>query len=286
MNGFNNDTARTRDNIREGIIRYRKDTGQRPLKYSSLFQYIQNFSKLQNLIEPESELNILFIRKKDKIDFVLENYSLTTKRNYYNCIIVIMESHGEYFKEDKDLLNYYIIKRDELNEIYNKEIDKMLNQIKKEIQGKELWKMDKILITNYDYQLIQFYIALSLQIEIPSLRNDIAFMKLYKLKDIKDSEIIQHNHIIISTKSLSLVFRDEDKVITTNNIKLINLYKKYAELIGYGEYILQNKNGTPLSRNGISHLYTRFTQRYLHKNISTNILRKILSGEKDMITQI
>ena len=177
MNGFNNDTARTRDNIREGIIRYRKDTGQRPLKYSSLFQYIQNFSKLQNLIEPESELNILFIRKKDKIDFVLENYSLTTKRNYYNCIIVIMESHGEYFKEDKDLLNYYIIKRDELNEIYNKEnkeckketlctkleIDKMLNQIKKEIQGKELWKMDKILITNYDYQLIQFYIALSLQ---------------------------------------------------------------------------------------------------------------------------
>ena len=102
----------TRQEIKNSIIDYRKETGQRDLKDSSLLQYIQNFSKLQNEIEPDKELNLNFVLDETEVDKKLSSYSLTTRRNYYNCIIIILESNKKNFDVDiDDSIKSYIKKK-------------------------------------------------------------------------------------------------------------------------------------------------------------------------------
>tara|TARA_R110000796_G_scaffold156561_1_gene273339 strand:+ start:1613 stop:2623 length:1011 start_codon:yes stop_codon:yes gene_type:complete len=294
----------TRDEIKDSIIRHRQQTNQRELKNSSIFQYIQNFSKLQNVIEPNEELNIKFIYKTDEIEDKLNNYSLTTRRNYYNCIIIIIESNRDKYSDDiDDSIKNFIQKRDTLNEEYNqnnkshkysgkqaencvtkKEIMDMLIKIKKEVLGKELFKKTRDEMGNYNYALLMYYVCVSIHIVCP-LRNDLAFLKVFNYKDTPTE--FPENYMIIKKDQVDIVLNDyktnkdnKTAVIQLKDKTTINLLKRYIKMTGYDDYLLQNNDGTPLSKNGLSHLFTKFSTYYLKKNVSTTLLRKCFYTDK------
>ena len=258
----------SRDEIKESIIQYRIKTNQRDLKDSSLFQYIQNFSKLQNVIEPSVELNISFVNRIDDIDEVLKNYSLTTRRNYYNCIIIIIESNKEKLKtldntlSINDIVKIYINKRDKLND-------------------------------NYNYALLMYYICVSIHIQLP-LRNDLAFIKIYNIKNIP--EVFPDNYMLVKKDCIEVVLNDyktnkdnQTKIIKLTDKPTINLIKRYIKINGgYNEYLLKNNDSTPLSKNGLTQLFTKFSTHYLKKNVSTTLLRKCFYTDKygDIILEL
>lgn len=308
----------SRDEIKESIIQYRIKTNQRDLKDSSLFQYIQNFSKLQNVIEPSVELNISFVNRIDDIDEVLKNYSLTTRRNYYNCIIIIIESNKEKLKtldntlSINDIVKIYIDKRDKLNDIYNEnnkshkyldkqalncvskeEITLMIKKIKKEVAGKELFRKTKEEMGNYNYALLMYYICVSIHIQLP-LRNDLAFIKIYNIKNIP--EVFPDNYMLVKKDCIEVVLNDyktnkdnQTKIIKLTDKPTINLIKRYIKINGgYNEYLLKNNDSTPLSKNGLTQLFTKFSTHYLKKNVSTTLLRKCFYTDKygDIILEL
>ena len=295
----------TRKEITDSIIDYRKKTNQRDLKESSLLQYIQNFSKLQNELEPTKELNLNFVLDGDKVDDKLSSYSLTTRRNYYNCIIIILESNKEKFSMDiDDAIKSYIKKRDDLNEQYNSsnkehkytgkqadncveksEILNMIKVIKKEINGKDLFKKTKADMGNYNYALLMYYIAINIHVNAP-LRNDLAFLKVFYYR--KMPENLPDNYMVVNKDNIEIVLNDyktnkDDKTasISITDKPTITLIKKYIKINGgYGEYLLKNNDGTPLSKNGLSHLFLKFSDHYLKKKVSTTLLRKCFYTDK------
>jgi hypothetical protein len=295
----------TRQEITQSIIDHRIKTNQRELKESSIKQYIQNFSKLQNIIEPNKELNIKFIINNKEVNDTLSNYSLTTKRNYYNCIIIIIESNKEIYSTDiNDILQEYITKRDDLNETYNnnnkehkysgkqadncvtkEEIMNMIKSIKKEINGKELFKKSKIEMGNYNYALLMFYVCINIHIMSP-LRNDLAFLKVFNYRNMPDEP--PDNFMRVNKDNIQIVLNDyktnkDDKTatITLTDKPLINLLKKYIKLNGgFGEYLLKNNDNSPLSKNGLTHLFLKFSEHYLKKKVSTTLLRKCFYTDK------
>lgn len=295
----------TRKEITDSIIDYRKKTNQRDLKESSLLQYIQNFSKLQNELEPTKELNLNFVLDGDKVDDKLSSYSLTTRRNYYNCIIIILESNKQKFSMDiDDSIKSYIKKRDDLNEQYNSsnkehkytgkqadncveksEILNMIKVIKKEINGKDLFKKTKADMGNYNYALLMYYIAINIHVNAP-LRNDLAFLKVFYYR--KMPENLPDNYMVVNKDNIEIVLNDyktnkDDKTasISITDKPTITLIKKYIKINGgYGEYLLKNNDGTPLSKNGLSHLFLKFSDHYLKKKVSTTLLRKCFYTDK------
>lgn len=298
----------TRKEITDSIIDYRKKTNQRDLKESSLLQYIQNFSKLQNELEPTKELNLNFVLDGDKVDDKLSSYSLTTRRNYYNCIIIILESNKEKFStfgvDIDDAIKSYIKKRDDLNEQYNSsnkehkytgkqadncveksEILNMIKVIKKEINGKDLFKKTKADMGNYNYALLMYYIAINIHVNAP-LRNDLAFLKVFYYR--KMPENLPDNYMVVNKDNIEIVLNDyktnkDDKTasISITDKPTITLIKKYIKINGgYGEYLLKNNDGTPLSKNGLSHLFLKFSDHYLKKKVSTTLLRKCFYTDK------
>ena len=296
----------SRDEIKESIIQYRIKTNQRDLKESSLFQYIQNFSKLQNVIQPSTELNISFVTQVEEIDNVLANYSLTTRRNYYNCIIIIIESNKETYSIPGilDTLKIYIDKRDTLNDIYNEnnkshkylgkqadncvtkeEIINMLKKIKKEVAGKELFRKSKDEMGNYNYALLMYYICCSIHIHLP-LRNDLAFLKVFNIKTVPTN--LPDNYMLLKKDCVDIVLNDyktnknnETAVIKLTDKPTINLLKRYIKINGgYSQYLLKNNDNSPLSKNGLTHLFTKFSTQFLKKNVSTTLLRKCFYSDK------
>lgn len=295
----------TRKEITDSIIDYRKKTNQRDLKESSLLQYIQNFSKLQNELEPTKELNLNFVLDGDKVDDKISSYSLTTRRNYYNCIIIILESNKEKFSMDiDDAIKSYIKKRDDLNEQYNSsnkehkytgkqadncvekgEILNMIKVIKKEINGKDLFKKTKADMGNYNYALLMYYIAINIHVNAP-LRNDLAFLKVFNYR--KMPENLPDNYMVVNKDNISIILNDyktnkDDKTasISITDKPTITLIKKYIKINGgYNEYLLKNNDGTPLSKNGLSHLFLKFSDQYIKKKVSTTLLRKCFYTDK------
>lgn len=295
----------TRQEIKDSIIDYRKETGQRDLKDSSLLQYIQNFSKLQNETQPDKELNLNFVLDETEVDKKLSSYSLTTRRNYYNCIIIILESNKKNFNIDiDDSIKSYIKKRDDLNDTYNEtnkqhkytgkqadncvdkdEILNMIKVIKKEINGKDLFKKTKEDMGNYNYALLMYYICMTIHVNAP-LRNDLAFLKVFNYR--KMPPLLPENYMVVNKDNISIVLNDyktnkDNKTATINitNKPTITLLKKYIKLNGgFGEYLLKNNDGTPLSKNGLSHLFAKFSEHYLKKKVSSTLLRKCFYTDK------
>jgi len=298
----------TRKEITDSIIDYRKKTNQRDLKESSLLQYIQNFSKLQNELEPTKELNLNFVLDGEKVDDKLSSYSLTTRRNYYNCIIIILESNKDKFStigvDIDDAIKSYIKKRDDLNEQYNSsnkehkytgkqadncvqkdEILNMIKVIKKEINGKDLFKKTKADMGNYNYALLMYYVAINIHVNAP-LRNDLAFLKVFYYR--KMPENLPDNYMVVNKDNISIVLNDyktnkDDKTATISitDKPTITLIKKYVKINGgYNEYLLKNNDGTPLSKNGLSHLFLKFSDQYIKKKVSTTLLRKCFYSDK------
>ncbi len=216
----------------------------------------------------------------------LENVSLTTKRNVYNAVAVYLEAIGQgpyafFYHTERDKLNQEYVKQNESGIISDKQSPNFISyeeliaythQVRADIKDNQ--------------QLHMIFTILTFLIHRP-LRNDLAMVKLITRRDWKKLSDEEKNHCFIifeggggtrctfycnqyaTTKTRPQEVLDVDGRARIELHKYVRTWK-----IQSGEVLF------PISKNGLSQLLIRTSQKYIGKNISTNIIRKIISSHK------
>jgi len=284
-----------------------------PLKDSTIKSYTSTFNKIKNVIETHDETEYTFddLSWLDNVNQVIKifkdlNLSDPTLKNYYNVIVVILKAT----KSNVKLINRYGFLRDNLNKAYQEE----------QKTGIISDKQAPNFITKQQYEEYIKYVQ-SLPDTLPNLTL-LSILKLYQFLPTRNE--------LAELKTISRdEFNDMDKedrrksnwaVLTKNNITLViynyksdKTYGIYKEkLPKYLVKILQdmidtkegmypmsdnnslfvNSRGTPLTKNSLSQLLIRSSEKYfkdkyegIKGRISTTLIRKIyasdLSAEKN-----
>ncbi len=216
----------------------------------------------------------------------LADVSLTTRRNVYNAVAVYLEAI-----DDNDTAKIYHTERDKLNEEYVKQNESGIISDK---QSPNFISYDELISYTHkvradikdNQQLHMIFAILTFLIHRP-LRNDLAMVKLINRrswKKLTDEEKDQCYIIFeggggtkctfycnqyATTKTRPQEILDVDGRARIELHKYIRTWK-----IQSGEVLF------PISKNGLSQLLIRTSQKYIGKNISTNIIRKIISSHK------
>ena len=276
--------------------RRKKDGSE--IKDSSIISYIKTLNTIKKKLDATDDEIFTLEETLDKILNMDIHY--TTKRNYYNAIIVYL------FAMDlaPDLIEKYVKVRDEANEKYQdmqaqdyiskkqepnfvprEKIIEMVNEMGKKIKSVK-WS---ITYTSQDYSLLQRYVMLNIYIRLP-LRNDVAGMiainkRQYNKLTIKDK--MATNYLVNSSKGPMFMVLNDYKTSAKYKEKILEipqdlskLLKNYIKINKYG-YLFKSNRGNPYTRNQISQLFLKTSQEYLDgKNISTTLLRKIYLSDK------
>jgi integrase len=283
----------------ELIKDYREKTYRKPLKESSMKQFIANY----NLLSKEFN-EVDWIRNKDKVLDFIEKSDKTnsTKRNYLNCIIQWCEIDNV----DPDLIRDYVDERDKRNGIYNQmmesgvvaendilidknEFDEMLNKLDKLLKLKDIYKMNWDIINNDDKELYTFYVMMNLY-KIHPLRNDYGSMEVKTLKQYEmllpeqktgKNFFIRHGHAM----KMAIGDYKTNKDDTIANIpitdkKLAQVIRKYLKIKGNKGFLFDIK-GQPINKNQLTKFLQRYNLKYLGKPVSTRALRKSFYTQKN-----
>lgn len=275
---------------------------ERPkLKDSSIKMYELLLEKLQKMFGVEKGYD--FLKDVDKVKEKLSAYHYTTQRNYFNAIgVLLMALNSE--KEYDELIKEYLKLREELNEKYKSEnesgvisekqkdnfvpyedIKKMINTMEKEIKFRNLKKKDSLSIQ--DRELMMVWSIYNTLIRMAS-RNDMAGQKLITksvYNKLSEEDKKNNNYLLKEKTGMTMIVNQyktsakygERKIeVPKDLVKIFNMYIKVMD-IKAGDVLYKNSQGTTLSRNQISQLLLRYSQKYLGKNISTNIMRKIVA---------
>ena len=270
------------------------------IKESSLTAYVNQLSKLKSLFNAK---NYDFILEPEDVYKKLDESvnSDLTKKNYITPIMVLLRTQGDKYK---DLIETYNKKIKSISENYSKqnkegvisekqkpnfisyaELEKYIKKIKKDITPLK----KATFITSQDRDLFQIYMMLEFLIRYP-LRNDLSGMKLLtktefnKLKEKTENYLVKEKNKMIvylyeykTNKTYSEIKFEIDKSMKT----IFNMYIKRLDLKN-GDYLLQQvrEKSLPLSRNKLSQMLINNSQKYIGKNISTNIIRKIVVSHK------
>ena len=283
----------------ELIKDYREKTYRKPLKESSMKQFIANY----NLLSKEFK-EVDWIRNKDKVLDYIQNSDKTnsTKRNYLNCIIQWCEVDNVNI----DIIKDYVDERDKRNGIYNQmmesgvvaendilidksEFDEMLNKLDKLLKLKDIYKMKWDIINNDDKELYTFYVMMNLY-KIHPLRNDYGSMKVITLKQyelLPQEDKIGKNYFIKYGNGMKMAIGDyktnkDDNIafIPITDKKLSQVIRKYLKIKGSSGYLFDIK-GQPINKNQLTKFLQRYNQKYLGKPVSTRALRKSFYTQKN-----
>lgn len=282
------------------------------LKDISIKQYTMSLNKLKGLFESD---NFEFLKEPnevmEKLDEEQESktgkkYKLnfTSKRNTLNAVIVYLLA----VDGDKEIIEIYTKKRDELNIQYVEEQEKgIINDkqaknfvggataMKEELNGM-LDKMNKQLkpirkkeeLSKKDKALLQIYTIFSIYMKMP-MRNDVSLMVALKqgaFNKLSKEERESNNYLVINKNNLYFILNNYKTKGTYGEKKLDVEDKELRKILFYylkrnGEGVLfKSQAGTPLSRNALTQLLTKISQKYIKKNVSTTLLRKIYSSDK------
>ena len=127
------------------------------------------------------------------------------------------------------------------------------------------------------------YVILSILIENP-MRNDLSQMKIIVGKkgynNLSDTDKKGSNYLVVEKNNAKFILNDY-KTSKKYAEKIINISKPLEKIIRM--YMRINKLGNgdtlfPISRNGISQLLIKTSKKYINKNISTTIIRKIVAS--------
>lgn len=270
------------------------------IKDTTLTAYVNQLSKLKSLFNAK---NYDFILEPEDVYKKLDESvkSDLTKKNYITPIMVLLRTQGDKYK---DLIETYNKKIKSISENYSKqnkegvisekqkpnfisyaELEKYIKKIKKDITPLK----KATFITSQDRDLFQIYMMLEFLIRYP-LRNDLSGMKLLtktefnKLKEKTENYLVKEKNKMIvylyeykTNKNYGEIKFEMDKSMKT----IFNMYIKRME-IKNGDYLLQQvrDKSLPLSRNKISQMLIANSQKYIGKNISTTMIRKIVVSEK------
>jgi hypothetical protein len=276
------------------------------IKESSIKMYVSNIKKLSKFMnDGEFVEGIEWLKDFEKVKEILNenNLQCTSMRNYMNSAMIYLHCYDEH-----DLIKVYTDYRDQLNQKYEDqnasgtwsekqgknvitmdELNKLIQEIGTEIKFRKL-KEKAILgqINTYDRSLVQLYMILSVHAILP-MRNDLAMMKVIKKAEyngLTDEQKKKTNYLVVERSNMFFVLNDyktsrvyKEKIIELPQ-ELRRLMRFYLQLLPTTEYLLTKQDGDPMTKNGLSQLLTKATQKRLGKSISTTMLRKIYLSEK------
>ena len=281
-------------NLETEILKVRK------IKENSLKAYLIILKKLNNNKEVES-LN--YLKEKEDIIKKIKEKALTTQRNYLGAILVALP----ILKDSKDLLDYYKLELEKVNEEYQKiigsheksdnqktnwstlsELKEIFNKYKKQITKDNYKLKDKL--NSKEFNFLTNYLIVALYTLMPPTRLDYAPMSIIK-NDSEDND--KGNYLVIKSRNKKHFIINEYKSSKTYgkiriNIQselnsIINLYLKFHKDT---DSFLLNSRGEPLSANGLSKLLTSSFSRYSNnKKITLNLLRHVYISENVKLTK-
>lgn len=263
------------------------------IKDSTIKMYSSNLNKLKKMFDAK---DFKFLKNIDNVKEKLSDKHFTTQRNYYNSIIILLMA----LDQDKELIDKYNEIRDQLNAKYLEnqqsgvisdkqkeafismdELRAFIDMIRKDLNIPKLKKKDTI--SANENKLLMAYTILSILIENP-MRNDLSGMKIIGKKGynaLSDKEKEDDNYLVIEKGSIMFILNDyktskkyKEKIIKISKPleKIIRMYMRINKL-GVGDTLF------PLSRNSISQLLIKTSKKYIQKNISTTIIRKIVASD-------
>lgn len=266
------------------------------LKPNTIKMYLFNLNKLKKLFETD---NLNFLSNVEEVKDKIKHLHFTTQRNFYNAIIVYLRAKD---KDNKDIDKYDNI-RNQLNEQYKTENEKgtistkqsdnfvdievlrgMINKMEKEIKDKKLKK--KTELSPGEKILLQVYTIYSILIRIP-LRNDLAGMSVISKTEynkLTDKQKEDDNYLVVYKNKLEFIL-NEYKTSRKYKEKIISIPKDLEKIIrmylrkNEGKVLFTSSTGKPYTRNALSQLLLKTSQKYLGKNISTTMIRKIVLSD-------
>jgi len=293
-------------NLNEKIRESREKMG-RDLKESTVKIYVKNIKNISRLLseDDEEQGGVEWLKDVEAVKQKIEdlNYNDTTKRNYYNAIIIYLQSISED-GGNTDMINKYTKIRDEINKIYEEsnassvwsdkqlknlitaeEFYGMIADIGRELRARQLKKKKKL--TESDRSLLQIYTILNIHREIP-LRNDLAGMVVIQQKDFEqmDEEDKKVGNFLVTGKGIMFMSLNDYKTSRKYGSLKIMLNQNLRRIVRFhihfsiNEYLLVRADGKPMSKNLLSQVILREFKKRTGKNISTTMLRKIYLTEK------
>ena len=286
------------ENITEKIQESRPN-----LKPNSIKQYETHLNKLKKIFESE---NYDFLSDPSKVLEKLTDKHYTSQRNTLNAVIILLLAlnHDEKYN---DLIEEYQKIRDKLNDKYVedqqsgkisdkqknnfvelKEIGSMIDTMAKEIKNLNLKKKETL--TGKEKELLMVYTIFSFLSSYP-LRNDLAGMKYISktsYNQLTEDDKKEGNFLVKNKNKLSMILnvyktskKYGEKIIEIDPVisKILRMYIKATDK-KVGDVLFVSSRGTPISRNGISQLLIKTSQKYLNKSISTTMMRKIVVSDK------
>ena len=279
------------------------------VKDKTINMYLKNLIKLSKMVTGEDEFkDIDFLKNVDKVSETLDHLHYTTKRNYYNAIIVTL-----LVSDDEELLKEYQSIRDKLNQQYEdeqatgvisdkqkdnfvdiSEIHKVITDIYNEIYSKNLKKKDDL--SKKDVQLFMIYLLLNIYVKYP-FRNDVAGMSVISKRTYNKltlEEKTSNNYVVVEKNKMSFVINEyktskkyHEKIIPIDK-ELEKVFRMYFRITNISDrmkngdetILFKSSTGNPLSRNAISQLLLKTFKQRLGKSISTTMLRKIYLSSK------
>ena len=272
-------------------------------KESTVKMYVSNLNKLQKMFNTD---DWKFLDDIDKVKEKLNHLHYTSQRNYFNSIIILLMALNSDKKYDKLIEEYNEI-RDEGNKKYQddnatgvisdkqkanfvdlSEVQNMINTMDKEIKDKGLKKKETL--TGKEKMLIQVFILFNIYTRLP-MRNDVSGMTITTKRiynKLTEDQKKDNNYLVIEKNKMFFVlnqfktsakYKELDIDIPKDLEKLLRFYIKVNGLSN-GDTLFTSTTGKPLSRNALSQLFIKTSQKYMSKNISTTMLRKIVLSDK------
>lgn len=272
-------------------------------KDSTVKMYESNLRKLQKMFDTDTWK---FLDNIDEVKKKLSHLHYTSQRNYFNSIIILLMALNTD-KEYDELLEKYNAIRDEGNKKYQddnatgvisdkqkanfvelSEVQKMIDEMGKEIKEKGLKKKDDL--KPKEKALVQVFILFSIYTRLP-MRNDVSGMtittkRLYN--KLGEGEKKENNYLVVEKGKIFIVinafktsakYKELDIDVPKDLEKLLRFYIKVNKLSN-GDVLFTSSTGKPLSRNALSQLFLKTSKKYLDKSISTTMLRKIVLSDK------
>lgn len=263
----------------ESIIQKSRPT----LKPQSVKTYISNIRKIAGTKEID---NLKFLDDPDEVFSLMSSYKITMKRNILSSILVLLSAVGE-----KDSIRkIYADKLLELTEEMKVELaknNKTETQEKNWVSMAELKKITKALIRNSPASQNTMIAALY-SLQAPT-RLDFYDMEIVGPKDERSDN---KNYLIITNRSKkTFIFNDyktsrkHGTVALPVNKELNTVINKFLKLNPERKYLLQGKDGLPLSRNNLGKIITKIFAS-TGKKVSLNIIRHVYISENVDIKKI
>jgi hypothetical protein len=259
------------------------------LKDSSLSQYMSQLKKIRKLFGEE---DFEFLEHPDPVTEMITTQGghYTSQKNLYSAIVMYLKALN-YDGQFDEPIHVYETFRNELRDQYQAEQETGVITDK---QGKNFITMEElngfIQKMRKDIkdkpQLHMVYVMFSILSRHP-LRNDLAGMVYLTQKaysKLTDAQKVERNYLVKTEGGFLLLDGDHKTAKTHGTIKIaIDKDTELAKVLRTYLRVMKYKTGMdifPITPNYMSQLLIKTSDKYISKNISTTMIRKIVSSHK------